>query len=88
VPVDYKHKDIVFPINMTEEPIIHVNKDKLKNNNDVRKNTGSTIINEIEDNYKTATNNNITTITRYYTRRRKLVSICGIIKKYSKRQLI
>lgn len=64
VPVDYKHKDIVFPINMTEEPIIHVNKDKLKNNNDVRKNTGSTIINEIEDNYKTATNNNITTITR------------------------
>ena len=66
VPVDYKNKDVVVPINMTEKPTVPVNKDNLKKNNneDVRKNTGSSLINEIEDNYKTATNTKIDNITR------------------------
>ena len=60
-PIDYKHKEIVVPIQMKkEEPFISMTKDKLelkKNNAEPIKNTGIKIIEECRDKYNTATSN-------------------------------
>jgi hypothetical protein len=61
VPIDYKHKEIVVPIQMKkEEPLISMSKDKLdlkKNNAESIKNTGIKIIEECREKYNTATSN-------------------------------
>lgn len=63
VPIDYKHRDIVVPINMKEESVLPVRKDNLKENNiEARSNNnnndnGSTLINEIKDKYTISTSN-------------------------------
>ena len=60
-PIDYKHKEIVVPIQMKkEEPLISMTKDKLelkKNNTEPIKNTGIKIIEECREKYNTATSN-------------------------------
>ena len=60
-PIDYKHKEIVVPIQMKkEEPLISMTKDKLelkKNNAEPIKNTGIKIIEECREKYNTATSN-------------------------------
>ena len=60
-PIDYKHKEIVVPIQMKkEEPLISMSKDKLdlkKNNAESIKNTGIKIIEECREKYNTATSN-------------------------------
>ena len=57
-PIDYKHKEIVVPIQMKkEEPLISMSKDKLdlKNNKDEPiKNTGTKIIQECREKYNTS----------------------------------
>ena len=60
-PIDYKHKEIVVPIQMKkEEPLISMSKDKLelkKNNAEPNKNTGMKLIEECREKYNTATSN-------------------------------
>ena len=60
-PIDYKHKEIVVPIQMKkEEPLISMSKDKLdlkKNNAEPNKNTGIKLIEECREKYNTATSN-------------------------------
>ena len=57
-PIDYKHKEIVVPIQMKkEEPLISMSKDKLdlKNNKDEPiKNTGTKIIEDCREKYNTS----------------------------------
>ena len=57
-PIDYKHKEIVVPIQMKkEEPVIPLSKDKLdlKNNKDEPiKNTGTKIIEDCREKYNTS----------------------------------
>ena len=60
-PVDYKHKEIVVPIQMKkEEPVIPLQKDKLdlkKNKDEPIKNTGTKIIEECREKYNTSMSN-------------------------------
>ena len=60
-PIDYKHKEIVVPIQMKkEEPLISMSKGKLdlkKNNDEPNKNTGIKLIEECREKYNTATSN-------------------------------
>jgi len=57
-PIDYKHKEIIVPIQMKkEEPVIPLSKDKLdlKNNKDEPiKNTGTKIIEDCREKYNTS----------------------------------
>ena len=64
-PIDYKHKEIVVPIQMKkEEPLIPIRKESLKKNEkESIKNTGTKLIKDLDDKYKTATSD-ITTIKR------------------------
>jgi hypothetical protein len=65
-PVDYKHNDIVVPINMKkEEPLLLIRKEETmkKNEIDSIKHIGVKIIEDVEDKYTTATST-LTTIKR------------------------
>jgi len=57
-PIDYKHKEIVVPIQMKkEEPFISMSKDKIdlkKNKDEPIKNTGTKIIKECREKYNTS----------------------------------